>query len=876
MSVSVVGDSLTTYCRTCGTMLSNGGATRSGPRPQYCSNACRQRAYRLRLAAQSGRSTNSGSDIDDSGRATRPRTVVVVPDPEPPVHRTVPPVGPVPNVDPNAPTRRATTTQGNVPAASDGLVGRQDELVELGQLVEARRVVTVVGPPGVGKSRLAMDVARQAGAGLLDSTWPDGVWLVDLGSLPVDADVAPAVAAALSLPAWCATVPGLVEALRTRRALLLLDNAEHVLAGCAELAAALAAACAGLRILVTSRVPLDLPGAAVLSLTPLSTATRPDRPQAGIDAVRLFVERAAASVPHLDLAGQHAATVARLCARLDGLPLAIELAARCVRLLGIDDLLAHVDAGHDLVANGRTAGRHGSLRSALDTSYRLLSQDEQLVFRRLSVLADPIDAESVHALCPEARLTVDRIDAVLSALAVRSLLLPTAQGTYDQFRTVRGYGQYRLRVAGEADDTYRRLAGWLADLAQPELAQVRPADRLRRHLRTLRVVVVWAAHHRDERSGALAAALALCLQANGRLAEAGAVARAAVQRGDKGGAYRGVLLTVAASVARWHGDTDRMAAEAAEAATEPGRPEVRAGALALLGLALVDRGELVPGRAALNKAMLLGRPLDEPLVVARAAHGIGRAMLVAARGELESDSGTMTDTALAADTELAAAESELSVAEDELRRAGEQAELCAVLLTTAEVALARDLPELAEQRLIEALHCVRNQPELMPAPLDGLALVALRHGQADRGLRLITAAEAIRARTGATRPVIGPLSRWPELDEADTVARRSFSSRQLADLRSAAIQMTPDQLLAFAAGAEWSELVNRTENRRRERERRVVELVVQGLTNPQIARRTGVSERTVVTDVRRICRRVGVRSRGELASMASDGRLATE
>jgi predicted ATPase/DNA-binding CsgD family transcriptional regulator len=872
MSVSVVGDSLTTYCRTCGTLLSSGtGATRSGPRPQYCSNACRQRAYRLRLAAQSSRSVGSGAEIDDGGRAGGPRAVVAVPDPEPPVRRSVPPVGPVPNADQSAPVRRATAIQGNVPAASDGLVGRQDELVELGQLVEARRVVTVVGPPGVGKSRLALDVARQAGAGLLDSTWPDGVWLIDLGALPAGCAVAPAIAAALALPGWCATVPGLVEALRSRRALLLLDNAEHVLAGTAEIAGALARSCAGLRILVTSRSPLDLAGAAVLPLTPLSTSARPDRPQAGIDAVRLFVERAAASVPHLDLAGpQHAATVARLCARLDGLPLAIELAARCVRLLGIDDLLAHVDAGHDLVASGRTAGRHGSLRSALDASYRLLSPDEQLVFRRLSVLADPIDAESVHALCRESRLTVDRIDAVLSGLAARSLLLPTTQGTYDQFRTIRGYGQYRLRVAGEADDTYRRLAGWLADLAQPELAQVRPADRLRPHLRTLRVVVVWAAHHRDQRSGALAAALALCLQANGRLAEAGAVARAAVQRPDRGGAYRGVLFTVAASVARWHGDTDRMAAEAAEAATEPGLPEVRAGALALLGLALVDKGELVPGRAALNKAMLLGRPLDEPLVIARAAHGIGRAILVAARGDSESGSDTMVDTG------LDSAESELSIAEDGLRRAGEQAELCAVLLTTAEVALARDLPELAEQRLIEALRCVRSQPELMPAPLDGLALVALRHGQADRGLRLITAADAIRARTGATRPVVGPLSRWPELDDADTVARRSFSSKQLADLHAAAIQMTPDQLLAFAAGAEWSELVNRTENRRRERERRVVELVVQGLTNPQIARRTGVSERTVVTDVRRICRRLGVRSRGELASMASDGQLVME
>jgi predicted ATPase/DNA-binding CsgD family transcriptional regulator len=851
MSFTVVGDGLTTYCRTCGTMLSNGtGATRSGPRPQYCSNACRQRAYRLRLAAQSARN-GAGRDGGRGTRADRqdrqPRPVAAVPDPEPVLRRAKPPAQP----EPAGAGRRGTAVQGNVPAALDSLIGRQDELVELGQLVDAHRVIAVVGPPGVGKSRLALDVARQAGAGLLDCTWPDGVWHVDCAHLPAGASVAVAVATALSLPAWCASLPGVVEVLRSRRVLLVLDNVEHVQAGCVELAAKLLRACAGVRLLVTSRQVLDVPGVAVLPLGPLATATRPDRPQAGADAVRLFVERASASVPHLDLTGQqHSATVARLCARLDGLPLAIELAARSIRLLGIDDLLAHVDAGHDLVAAGRNTSRHTSLRAALDGSYRLLDEAEQLVFRRLSVLADPVDAESVHALCPEPWLTESRIETVLTGLAARSLLLPRERSaTYDQFRTVRGYGQHRLRVAGEADDTYRRLAGWLAGLARPELEQARPSDRLRTHLRTLRVVVVWSAHHRDPRSGELAAALALSLQASGRLAEAGLVARGAVRRPDGGGAYRGILLTVAASVARWHGDLDRMIGEATEAvAVSAGG--VRAAAHTLLGLGLIDRGDLEDGRTALHRA---GR--SDTLVAARVAHGRARSILVGVRV------GESTDR-------LSAAEFELISAEEQARRAGDPAELAAVLLSVADLALVREQPDEAEQRLIEALRCVRTQPELMPAALDGLALVAFRRGQNDRGLRLTAAADGIRHRTGATRQVVGPLSRWPELDEADAAARRSFTAKQVADLHTAALQMNPEQLLAFAAGAEWSELVNRTENRRRERERRVIELVAQGLTNPQIARRTGVSERTVVTDVRRICRRVGVRSRSELAAFA--------
>ncbi len=177
---------------------------------------------------------------------------MVVPDPEP-APRRMPPAVPLSEPATAQGARRLTAVQGNVPAATDGLVGRQDELVELGQLVDAHRMVTVIGPPGVGKSRLALDVARQAGAGLLDNAWPDGVWLIDLAVLPAGDPVAPALAAALSLPAWCSTAAGLVEALRPRRALLLLDNVEHVLNGCAELIGALLKHCAGLRVLVTSR-----------------------------------------------------------------------------------------------------------------------------------------------------------------------------------------------------------------------------------------------------------------------------------------------------------------------------------------------------------------------------------------------------------------------------------------------------------------------------------------------------------------------------------------------------------------------------------------------------------------------------------------------
>lgn len=755
-----------------------------------------------------------------------------------------------------------------MPAATDVLIGRQDELAELGQLVDAHRMVTVVGAPGVGKSRLAVEVARQAASGRLAAEWPDGVWVVDLGAVASGTPVAPAIAAALALPPRVADLRGLIDVLRSRRVLLVLDNAEHVLADCVGVIGKLIAECPGVRALVTSRIrPWQLTGA-VLALEPLATTRRPDQGSTSPDAVRLFVERASVVAPHLDLTGQHARTVALLCARLDGLPLAIELAARSVRLLGIDDLLAHVDAGLDLVrTEGRANGRYGGLRAALDVSYQLLDDDQRLVFRRLSVLADRIDPTTVRHLCPPGRLTTDRIEEVLFGLADRSLLV--ADGTADrtsgfaQLRIVRRYGQDRLREAGEAEDTYQRLAGWLAGQAQPELDKARPAERLNDHLRTLRVAVAWAAHRHDDRAPALAAALSLGLVSAGRLTEAGTVAREALGRPDRGADKRGLLAVVAATVSRWHGDLDRMVVEATEAvASSTSRNAVADSgpveslAVNLLGLALVDRGDIEAGRTALAEGLRIARRINDPLAIAQARHGLGRAAFVAHRTGAEDD--------------LPAAAAHLATAEASLRTLGTPAELCAVLISAAEVDVAMGRHDTAEQRLVDALNGVRSRPELMPAALHGLAVIAFRRGQVERGLRLATSGDAIRVRTGATRRPAGPDHQWPVLDGMVWEAQGSVSEKQLTDLRAVAIRLSPAQLLAYAAGSDWSDLFDRTENRRQDREMRVLGFIAQGLTNNQIARRIGVSVRTVVTDVSRISRRLNVRSRAELVTWAQE------
>jgi predicted ATPase/DNA-binding CsgD family transcriptional regulator len=751
-----------------------------------------------------------------------------------------------------------------VPGATDVLIGRQDELAELGQLVDAHRMVTVVGAPGVGKSRLTVEVARQAASGRLAGEWPDGVWVVDLGGLPAGTPVAAAVAATLALPARVADLRGLVDVLRSRRVLLVLDNAEHLLADCVGVIGKLIAECAGVRALVTSRVrPWQLTGA-VLALAPLPTTRRPDQGSTSPDAVRLFVDRASVVAPHLDLTGQHARAVAQLCARLDGLPLAIELAARSVRLLGLDDLLAHVDAGLDLVrTEGRANGRHAGLRAALDVSYQLLDADQQLVFRRLSVLADRIDPASVRELCPPGLLTTDRIEEVLFGLADRSLLVP--DGSVDhrapgfgQLRIVRRYGQDRLREAGEAEDTYQRLAGWLAGQAQPELDLAQPAERLNDHLRTLRVAVAWAAHRQDRRAASLAAALSLGLLSAGRLTEAGVVAREALGRQDGGADRRAVLSVVAATASRWHGDLDRMAVEATEAVAGTRGEESGVAAMAanLLGLALVERKDVDSGRTALQEGLRIARAVGDTVSVGQAMHGLGRAEFVAHQEGAESS--------------LTAAGAHLTAAEAILRAEGTPPELCAVLVSTAAVDIAVGQLDEAEERLVEALNSVRTRPEYMPSALHGLAVIAFRRGQVERGLRLATSGDAIRVRTGATRRLAGPDHQWPELDGMVWQAQGSVSEKQLTDLRAVAIRLNSAQLLAYAAGSDWSELFDRTENRRQDREMRVLGFIAQGLTNNQIARRIGVSVRTVVTDVSRISRRLNVRSRAELVTWAQE------
>ncbi|WP_020393354.1 BTAD domain-containing putative transcriptional regulator [Kribbella catacumbae] len=359
----------------------------------------------------------------------------------------------------------------NLPAALTALVGRDSAIAEVRSRLSADRLVTLTGPGGVGKTRLALAAAE----GLVDR-FPDGVILVELAAVAPDAlDVAgsltDAVQAALDLrDSAGAGSGGLVSALSSLELLLVLDNCEHVVEAAAALADELLAAAPGLRVLATSREPLGLTGEAVWSVPPLDVppvaAALPDLHEAS--AVQLFVARATAADRGFFLDEESAAAVSVLCRRLDGIPFALELAATRVRALGVQGLVARLDDRFRLLATGHrgAAPRQQTLMAMIDWSWDLLSPSEQAVLRRLAVHTDGCTADAAEQVCGEDG--VDVLD-VLMRLVDRSLVVSVHGVDGPRYRLLESVAAYcveKLRVAGELELVRQRHHLYYTEFAE--------------------------------------------------------------------------------------------------------------------------------------------------------------------------------------------------------------------------------------------------------------------------------------------------------------------------------------------------------------------------------------------------------------------------
>ncbi|MET7734711.1 LuxR C-terminal-related transcriptional regulator [Streptomyces sp. NPDC005402] len=355
----------------------------------------------------------------------------------------------------------------HLPVETTSFVDRRHEQAAGRELLTRARLVTLTGPGGVGKTRLAARIAARA-----ERTFPDGVRFVHLAGLREPELVPLAVADALGLHDHSARPPSeaLVAHVRDRRVLLVLDNCEHLLRACAHLAAALLHGTTGVRILATSRHRLGLTEENLLDVRPLPVPD-PDGDLSAADgypALALFADRAAAVVPGFALTADNRAAVARLCRRLDGLPLAIELAAVRMRVLGAEQLLARLDDRYRLLTSGSPAAlpRHRTLRAAVDWSHELCTGREQVVWARLSVPAGGFDLETAEAVCADGDLVhgADVLEAV-AGLVDKSVLSrePGPEGVrYRLLDTLRQYGLERLRgMAGEELATRRRHRDWI-------------------------------------------------------------------------------------------------------------------------------------------------------------------------------------------------------------------------------------------------------------------------------------------------------------------------------------------------------------------------------------------------------------------------------
>ena len=360
------------------------------------------------------------------------------------------------------PLRSLDATPNSLPTQTTTFIGRQRELAKAADLLKTTRLLTLTGPGGSGKTRLALHLA----ADVLDR-YPDGVWLVELAPVTDPAAVGTAVAAAVHI----GEQPGrpLVEtisaALRKRRLLLLLDNCEHLIAACADLADGLLRSCPLLTILATSREGLNVPGEALMPVPALSVPDSDTVPPLdelrAYEAVSLFIDRCTSYQPAFALTNENAADVIRICRRLDGVPLALELAAARVRVLSVAQVAKRLDDRFRLLTGGsRTVlARQQTLRAMIDWSYDLLTDTERLLLRRLSIFVGGWSLEAAEAICAGEGIEPDAILELLAHLIDKSLVMMLDRGgaaRYGMLETIREYAREKLVDSGEAPTLRKR------------------------------------------------------------------------------------------------------------------------------------------------------------------------------------------------------------------------------------------------------------------------------------------------------------------------------------------------------------------------------------------------------------------------------------
>ena len=451
----------------------------------------------------------------------------------------------------------------NLPEAVSELIGREVELDEMLGLAESHRLVTLAGAGGIGKTRLGIEVARH-----LLPKFADGAWMVELAPLsdPELVPVTVATALGLELPSGATSPLSVASALRSKQLMLVLDNCEHVVDAAAQMTETLLRANPAARVIATSREPLRVEGEWTYLVPPLAVPPEgsPLNDPHRYGAVRLFGERARAAAQNIPPDTHVAAAIAGICRRLDGIPLAIELAAARAAAFGIEGILARLDDRFRLLAGGRRTAlpRHQTLRATLDWSYELLTEPERVVLRRLATFAGGFTLQAASAVATDDEIAASQVVNCVSNLVAKSLVVAAVDGTTARYRlleTTRAYALEKLAESGELEAAARRHAdhyGHLFERAETELETWPTTEWLRdrgRQIDNLRVALDWAFSANGDASigVALTAAavplwmhLSLMEECRGRAERA----LAAIASGTGGDARREMQLHVALAI----------------------------------------------------------------------------------------------------------------------------------------------------------------------------------------------------------------------------------------------------------------------------------------------------------------------------------------
>ena len=543
----------------------------------------------------------------------------------PPTHSPLP-VGFAPG-EPPFPTEAA---KHNLPLARTSFIGRERETLEVKRLLSMTRLLTLTGAGGCGKTRLALKVASE-----LAGAYPHGAWLVELGMLSEGELVPQAVALALGVreepgPPLTET---LKDTLRARQILLVLDNCEHLIEGVVHLVDALLGTCPRLRVLATSRETLNAADEVTWVVPSLTVpASRQKASTAGhfegYESVRLFIERARQRDPSFVVTPRNGQAVAEVCRRLDGIPLAVELAAARVGVLSAEQITSRLDHPLKLLtAGGRSASpRHRTLRATLDWSHQLLDEPERELFGRLSVFAGGLTLEAAEAVGAGSSIDVDNVLDLLSRLVEKSLVVAEAgaQGAsrYRMLEPVRQYARERLEERGETEAVRRRHAALflaLAEEAEPGLRgpwQASWVKRLERERDNLRAAMAWLLGRGElEEAARLGWALWLFWWVRGRFTEGRSwMEEALAKRSAMPATARARALFVAGMMA--DGQADRRSAEplieeSLRLFRDLGDKLGHGCALGSAGLVEVGRGQNERGIALLEEAADLFFEVDE-------------------------------------------------------------------------------------------------------------------------------------------------------------------------------------------------------------------------------------------------------------------------